>query len=509
MMKQQLTEANNTFTITVDEVTLNGATISWTVPTSSAGQTLLYRVLLNGNEVINDLSVRTYTFTGLSDATDYNFTVYALDNNGNSTFSQGTFTTVTTTAGEHVVLSNQTDIDNFYFTSVWSLTLVGEGVNDVSNLSILQSAGDITISSTSLTSLNGLENIVNPNPPQFSNYPALNIRNNALLANIDALSNYTGGVRKLIIENNPVLNDVSNLQINDFMRELTLSDFPATNFSNFSSLEIIDDITLENISATSLAGFTSLSIVADKFELINIDFQNLNGLSNLNSLNALKITNSFNIYNINGIGDPQFSFNYTITGPIPSLNVDFLNDLEFSSVSILNTDLTNLNAFSNITNIKGLELAGNSNLTNISGLSNLTSIYRLIISNNENLMDLTGLNNLSTIDILSIREIPNLTNLNGLSSLTQIGILGISDCNQLISLEGTNLTASFNASETGVYINNNPLLSNFCAIQPYLEAGGIPYIDMGWSGGEFSYNVMGNSYNPTVSEIQTPEGCSQ
>ncbi len=309
----------NNITITVDETSPTSATISWTAPSASSGATNRYDIFLNGTELENNYSARSYNFTNLQFESDYNVAVYALDTDGNSTFSEISFTTLRNPVGGNIVLSNQTDIENFDYEEIISLTLVGEGVTDISNLSMLQSVrGNITISSTSLTSLQGLENVIDPEPADFSYFPELNIRNNNSLVNINALSAYTGGVRKLIITDNPQLSNLSNLVINDFMRELTLKNIPATNFSNFSTLEIIDNIFLDNISPNVLTGFTSLGIIQNKLEIKNIDFQNLDALSNLNNLNVLEVTNAFNIENINGIGDSQFSFDYFLTGVIVS-----------------------------------------------------------------------------------------------------------------------------------------------------------------------------------------------
>ena len=390
-----------------------------------------------------------------------------------------------------------------------SLTLVGEGVTDVSSLSILRSVrGDINISSTSLTSLQGLENIIDPNPPEFSNYPELNVRNNLLLENLDALSNYTGGVRKLIITNNPQLNSISNLQINDFMRELTLKDIPATNFSNFSTLEICDKIIIDNISPNILAGLNSLSIVNNSLEIKDIDIQNLNALSNINTLYTLKLTNIPNFNNLNGIGDDSFYFTYKITETPPTLNLNFLNDLNFNyTIEVVDSTLSNLSILSNLTTVFVLSISGNDNLQNLTGLENITNLTYLELVLNPQLVNLNGLNSLESVSSINIRFNTALVNFSGLESLISFGSLRLINNNSITSLDGpTNLNLNNQPSGLSFLIDYNPLLADYCSISNYISLNGIQYGEMG---GLENYRITNNLYNPSLSQIQTPEGCSQ
>jgi hypothetical protein len=53
----------NSLSITVDETTPSSASIQWTVPSASEGQTIRYQILLNGAEIEDNYASRSYKFT--------------------------------------------------------------------------------------------------------------------------------------------------------------------------------------------------------------------------------------------------------------------------------------------------------------------------------------------------------------------------------------------------------------------------------------------------------------
>lgn len=134
----------------------------------------------------------------------------------------------------------------------------------------------------------------------------------------------------------------------------------------------------------------------------------------------------------------------------------------------LNTSITNLNALSTLTSVKGLTIHYNNALTTLQGLSNLQTIGEgdLIIEENPSLSDIGGLIGLETIGGTAIIIMNGIiANLDGLNNLSSIGV---------------DLT-----------IIDNPLLTDFCGIRPILVSDGFTGI----------YTVSGNAINPTFQDI--------
>ena len=147
------------------------------------------------------------------------------------------------------------------------------------------------------------------------------------------------------------------------------------------------------------------------------------------------------------------------------------------SLTISNSNLSNLTGLENITSIGGdLRIFENSTLKNLTGLENLTSVGGdLEIFDNDALTSLTGLDNLTSVGgYLLIRENTVLTNLSGLENITSVGgSLYISDNGALTSLTGLD-----NLTSVGGYLNiyNNAVLTSLSGLQNLTSVGGYLYI---------------------------------
>jgi hypothetical protein len=293
------------------------------------------------------------------------------------------------------------------------------------------------------------------------------------------------------------------------MRVLTLENLPATNYSNFSTLEICDEITLDNISPNILTNFGSLAIVADGMNLKNMDFQNLDGFSNLNNLDTLTLTNIPNVTNINGIGDSTFDIRYIITGTPPPLNLTLLNDLQGYSLSVSESTFTNLSIVSgiNTNNISNLSINNNENLQNLTGLEGITGLSGLGISLNPQLTSFNGLNSLERSFFITIASNASITSFSGFDSLNRFNTIRITNNASLISLDGApNLTENNESVGLELFINANTSLNDYCGLRPYISANGIRPGEMG---SLENYRVTNNLYNPSLNQITSPSGCSQ
>ena len=106
------------------------------------------------------------------------------------------------------------------------------------------------------------------------------------------------------------------------------------------------------------------------------------------------------------------------------LDIDAAGEVN-TSISIYNTNITNLDGLHYFTNLNLLYIDYNDSLTSIPDLSGLTNLSGLYIDNNESLTslaDLSGLTNLSELFIYGNESLTSLPDLSGLTNLDQLYI---------------------------------------------------------------------------------------
>lgn len=159
---------------------------------------------------------------------------------------------------------------------------------------------------------------------------------------------------------------------------------------------------------------------------------------------------------------------------------DITNLDAFSNVTTINGNLTlsaqgvslNTMGMSSVTNILGdFVIQGNNSLTSLNGFSSLESVGgNLLIDQNSGLLDLSGLNSLTSIGgDVDITNNPSLMNLlQPLAVTTIIGDLNIFNNNSLISLEGLN-----NLQSVGVrlFVGNSSSLVDISALSSLQTIG--------------------------------------
>ncbi len=276
-------------------------------------------------------------------------------------------------------------------------------------------------------------------------------------------------------------------QLNDalFIDEL---DGPIDNLEGLSQL--ISGTSL-NIQYTHISDFSGLENLTqlDQFRIFRnddlLDFSGFESLVQVTSFNAIQ-NNSLS----------------TSVGLDALESVTYLNFYE-------NEVLSDLTAFSNVTELSSFRIAGN-NFTSLAGMENLTSVSEeLFISgesitdvseltqvfsqfngslyfiNNTELQDLSACSGLNSLDGLVISGCSALTNLNGLEDLVQVNdLLRIGFNSQLESLVGlealtfvknldiyensnlTNLSGlqGLESIQESLYIMDNPMLSDITAL---------------------------------------------
>lgn len=296
--------------------------------------------------------------------------------------------------------------------------------------SITTIAGSLSISSNELlVDLTGLESLIT-----ISSY--FSIETNPSLISLDGLENLTsvGGYLHLgFMENgNPVLQNIDGLSgLSMVGGDIFMHSNPVLeSISGLSSLESIDGIIvvsgnnnlsslngLDNISASSISDiFISGNSILNECEVQSIcEFIELNGSDIANISN-----------NSSGCNTPEEVQQACEASPCLPGGISFTSQSEidgFSSnypecniimgtVEINGTDIVNVNGLSNLVEIQGDLLIGNSggnlNLSNLGGFSNLTKLGgSLLIDNNSVLPSLEGLNNIEMDSINDLTIINN------------------------------------------------------------------------------------------------------
>jgi len=206
-------------------------------------------------------------------------------------------------------------------------------------------------------------------------------------------------------------------------------------------------------------------------------------VNNFGANNYILITGNLHIENSTDISDlTPLSTITSVEGQL------FIND---------NDALSNLDGLSNITSIGfGLYVGNNSALTNLAGLSSVTSVGGgLGITYNDGLTNLDGLSNITSVEgNLNIYDNDGLTNLVGLNNITSVGNnLTIFYNDALPNLNGLNSIISVAGD---LNIANNSQLDSFCGLDALITPG------VSGDGLTGSYSVSGNSYNPTLAELE-------
>lgn len=447
--------------ISVDEVTDHTAKISWSI---SGAESAVFEITLNGNVISNGSSSTQYTFTDLNQLQEYNGVVFARTPNNGETFTTFSFRTLEDRYKEgDMYIAGQAQMDNFNFTTIeGGLTITGEDITDISNLSSLEEVGGIHILRTNLTNLYGLHNVVRFTEGEGT----ILFSQNSILSDVSALSNLSGFINFLRARYNPSLIDLSPLGIAEG-GTLWIEVSPITNLEQVSYGGHIDYLKLKDLP----------------------NLNSLNGLQELPRLGRLNIDNVPNLQNLNALD-----------------GLSELRKIEFR-------DLDQFSDFSGLINVsvsERIQLIDLPALSSLNGLQATTSLNELHLWKLPALTNLQGLNNLTEvgIDLLQFEPLPlraftliniAITNLQGLDNLRAVRDINIRGCDFIESLDGAPFETN-GSLDYGRWINitGNPILTDFCGLTQY--ANNVE-LDI--------YIVSQNAYNPTIVQIQSTTQCSQ
>jgi len=311
--------------VTVSNITLHKATITWNEPLQSEWGSVVYKIILNNEVIADGLQSTNYTISELNDNRAYSGTVYATGINGDETFAHFTFTTLPNTViNGTVTLTTQEQVNNFYYTYVAILIINGNDITDLSPMSSIQHVSNkLVIENTSVINLNGLENL---NSGYDSN---ITIIENQYLEDIGGLSAYFPLSEFIQLKNNRNLININNVSVGEDAN-VSIHNCPVT--------------TLPDLSAGSYGWFY----------LINTEIENLQSFASVTSLYGISLVDNSRLSSLEGMNNIQ----------------------QLYALYIRNSLITNLDSFQSLTNSPSpynlieIGINENPNLTNFCGLTN-------------------------------------------------------------------------------------------------------------------------------------------
>jgi hypothetical protein len=431
-------------------------------------------------------------------------------------------------------LENLVQVQNIYIRDTYLKTLNGlynlnelagrelnqygnyKGPNEIGNY---HEEGRIEIrGNNELHSLEGLSSLIN--------IPIITVSNNVKLYDFCELSGDIEGNVHYVVEGNEFnpTRDLLRNQIQckklknencdqDFEEHLFTGDVDIINQQelidfgtlNYSSIEG----TLSITNVNDLNGLEGIKMVTN-LKITDTNIINLDALQCLTDVNSIELKNNPFLENIKGL----------MYADISRPNVFDFNVLEFENESgslvISNNDaLINLEGLERIEYLKTVLIEDNDALVSIEALSHLIFISDpgrdseypdgdyLKIINNDALLSLRGLDN-TKVNHIYIHENDALTNLEGLSSITHLDLLSVKNNSNIISLDGLNnlneISAFYDVYEISGYtfIINNINLHNYCVLKD------VYFL---YYPSDDHYQLTGNAYNPTYSQLITTDGC--
>jgi len=314
--------------------------------------------------------------------------------------------------------------------------------------------GDVSISGSGISNLNGLSNLKNVTG-EFRLY------NINTLINTDGLSNLT--------------------TVGDWLQISSISSTSvAMNLSGLTSVG--GDFQITGNSALTAIDLSSLTSVGDELRITNnsaLTAVNLNSLTNSPvyiSIGQNNVLTNLNLDNLTTVGGLSISIN----SALPNLNtLSNLTTVGSSGLSINTNDaLTDINGLSNLTTIEGgLGIYSIPSLTHLDALSNLTTLGGMLEIGLPQLTNLDGLSGLTSTGGINLSVNPSLTDIDGLSNITTLGgNLRINDVDALTNLDGLNGLTSIGGR---IEITRNALLtnldglSNVTSVQGEIRIGGF------------------------------------
>ncbi|MEC9484729.1 MAG: hypothetical protein UMR38_02490 [Candidatus Izemoplasma sp.] len=308
------------------------------------------------------------------------------------------------------------------FQNLTSLTLIGQGFKDISEISALQNIQSLELRNTQVVSIDSFKNL--------SKISELILNNNAALQSVEGVEEMTK-LTSLDLSDNGIVNiegldNLINLE-SLILRNNDIYELPA--ITQLYKLETLD-VSNNNIQqfGDSLTGLSNLR----EFNAENNNICDLEPLGAMDSLRVLNLANNDLGCDLDGLGDgPNFSSLQNAT----ELEELYLNDNNLTSIADLNdkvlpittlhlhnnqlSDITPLSQFTSVTTLT----LYNNNINNIGILSGMTGLTEIDLSDN-NLTDFTELLDIPNLErvYLNGNEITHIPDLSPWSNLSVLDL---------------------------------------------------------------------------------------
>lgn len=374
---------------------------------------------------------------------------------------------------EGIEFTTQAEIDNFATNYPGCTEIEGDvvinGPNplNLNGLSVLNRVGGgLRVSNTSMTSLEGLDNIDFVGGDLIINFNDL-LTSLSGLESIDSVQGFFGIDANLTLSG---LQALANLSYIGGSLSIA-SNLPLTNLNGLENLRTIGAglyISYQE-ELTSLEGLSNLISVGEnamESTIVGIQFAHNPSLIDLSALSNMQPINCF----------LSFFENAALVSLEGLEHITSLTSLDIDR----NVSLTSLNGLNNLGSVEGfVNISSNPALNSLEALSNLASIQAdptisygaLYIAYNDNLQSLAGLENLTILqDELSVESNPILESLNGLEGITSVNVLKIRDNDNLNSLAGLD---SLRTVRDSVIIVDNSSLTNLQGLHHLQSIGGL------------------------------------
>ncbi len=214
---------------------------------------------------------------------------------------------------------------------------------------------------------------------------------------VDGLQEREGSVETRVDTNNEVIVIFEDEILENHIRE-ELS-IPEDDITSTDMLALYS-LTIPELGVTNLKGL-EYALELNRFSLSGENVVSLEPLKNLNSLE-------------------RFSLRYST---IENLPIEFSQDVNFTTVSIVNTKINDVNFLSHMTNIDHLTMT-DAGLTDISPLANLNNVKQLNLRGNE-ISDISVLQGKDTLEILNLQH-NNVSDVSPLAGLARVHDLVLS-----------------------------------------------------------------------------------
>jgi len=366
-------------------------------------------------------------------------------------------------------------------------------IEGLSNISGSLTGGIVINSCTNLSSLNGLQNITSLG----SN---LSLVGNPALVNLTGLNgltslnnNSSGTLGNIFMNNNSSLTSLDGLQnLTNLTKDNlanTKTGFAIYNCNSLTDISALGNINNAVVESIAISNNTSLNncAIATVCNKLAVDTNWVTISGNATGCESIAVVQAA----CNPDPCPQGDVTLTTQAEVDTFIAQYPNCTEIDGNLIISGITTNnLTGLNNITTVNGFLSISGTNITNGNIFNNLTSVSGMInIQNNPVLSDLSGFNALvSTPNTIQINNNQSLTQVSGFNALTTVGlnlsvlgavvnplplnsISGFSNVQSVgyllirnTALANLSQLSSLQAINFGLSIDNNPLLTSITAL---------------------------------------------